>query len=229
MEEKELMTYSMPVVAFFFLIMLTPAFAQEIENSNSTQNAFQVDDASGEPELEQVSEKGIYRVLFRWPTQVLNPQGGLEVEIVFFNASAPAPTSENIPQTETNSSGASEEGSSGYNVPGSIESTLPVESYDIIIYGNNGNELFKALDQPGQSGRGTQNIEFEGNYTGPATIEISDIRPGWDSGNAAGEEQIDSVTFTTAVVPEFPVYLTGLAIASVIGAMIAVTRFKRLI
>lgn len=174
-----------------------------------------------------MSEKGFYRVLFRWPTQVLNPEGGIDVEIVFLNGSAPQPSAENIPQTETNDTGASEVGSSGYNVPGSVEATLPVESYDFAIYDNTGNELFRALDQPGQGGRGTQNIKFEVNYTGPVTIEITDIRPGWDSGETAGEDRVDSVTIAAAVVPEFPAYLIGLVIASMIGSTIAITRFKR--
>lgn len=106
---------------------------------------------------------------------------------------------------------------------------MPVESYDIAIYTSDGNDLFNALDQPGVGGGGTQNIKFEGNYTGPVTIEITDIRPGWDPGKAAGEDLIDSVTLAAAVVPEFPVYLVGVMIASMIGASVAFTRFKRLI
>jgi hypothetical protein len=224
---KDLIIYLASVVVFSLFSVFILAFAQETDNS--TQYDFQPDQTTGEPILEQWSEKGIYRVLFRWPTQVLNPEGSIAVELVFLNASAPQATSENIPETETNDTGASEKGSSGYNVPGSVESTLPVESYDIAIYTSDGNELFKALDQPGQSGRGTQNINFEGNYTGPVTIEITDIRPGWDSGETAEEDLIDSVTIAAAVVPEFPVYLIGLVITSVIGATIAITRFKRLI
>lgn len=223
MEDKDLAKYLLPVVAFFFLVTLSPAFAQEPDNS--TQYQFQANQTSGEPILEQVSGKGIYRVLFRWPTQVLNQESGLEVEIVFLNASAPAPTSENIPQTETNYTGASTPNASGFNVPGSIESTLPVESYDIAIYDSNGNELFKRVDQPGLSGRGAQNFELEANHTGPVTIAITDIRPGWDSDKAAGEDQIDSVTFSTAVVPEFPLYLLG-TLAAAIATVMAMTRTR---
>lgn len=156
-----------------------------------------------------MSDKGIYRVLLRWPTQVLDQESGLELEIVFLNASAPAPTSEN-----TNSTAPTQD-PSGLDVPESIESTLPVESYDITIRDSNGEELFKIVDQPGVGGRGAQNFKLEANHLGPVTIAITDIRPGWDSGKAAGEDQIDSVTFSTAVVPEFPVYILGiLAVAT---------------
>jgi hypothetical protein len=211
---------SLLFVSLFFM----PAFAQETDDP--TQFNFQPNQTSGEPILEQVSDKGIYRVLFKWPTPVVSPEESISVEIVFLKASAPQPTSENIPETETNDTGASEKGSSGYNVPGSIESTLPVESYDIAIYTSDGNELFRALDQPGQSGRGTQQIQLEGNYTGPVTIELSDIKPGWESGKLAGEDLTDSLTIAAAVIPEFPIYLIGLVIASMIGAAVVFTRFK---
>ncbi len=224
MEDKDIMIYLVVVMAFSFFIFLTPAFAQSV---NSTQYGFQSDQTSGEPILEQVSEKGIYRVLFRWADPVGEPQGEIAVEIVFLNASAAEPTSDNIPQTETNNTGASTPDASGFNVPGSIESTLPVESYDIAIYASNGSELFKMIDQPGFGGRGAQSIEFEGNYTGPITIEISDIKPGWNTDGTAEAELTDSVTFATAVVPEFPTFLIGLVMASTVGALIAVARIKR--
>jgi hypothetical protein len=219
--DTDLIKYFASIVVISLFLFFMPAFAQETDNS--TRYDFQANQTSGEPVLEQLSDKGIYRVLFKWPTQVLNTQGGIAVEIVFLNASAPQPTSENIPQTETNKTGASEEGSSGYNVPGSIETTLRVESYDIAIYTNDGKELFKALDQPGAGGRGTQNIQFEGNYRGPVVIEITDIKPGWDSSETSGKDLTDSVRIATAVVPEFQLYTIGV-LAAVIGTVLVLGR-----
>ena len=222
MGDKYLAAYLLPVFAFFFLVTLSPAFAQE--NVNSTQIQFQGNQTSGKPALMQISDKGIYNVLLRWPTQVLNPESGLEVEIVFLNASAPAPVSGNMSGTNNTSA----QHPTGLDVPESIESTLSVESYDINLYAGNGTELFKRLDQPGLGGRGSQNFKLEANQLGPVTIAITDIRPGWDSGKAAGEDQIDSVTFSTAIVPEFPFSALGIT-AVILGTVVAMGfRFSRM-
>jgi hypothetical protein len=207
------------------IISFLPAFAQEEPpiTPNTTQGGPQLNaTGGGEPMLEQTSEKGIYRVLLRWPQDTLNPQAGLQIEIVFLNASAPEPTAANIPQTETNTTGASTPGASGFNEPSIIETTIPVESYDIAIYADDGKELWKKVDQPGLGGRGTQRIDFAGNYTGPVTINVTNIRPGWDVGETATAEEdlTDSVSFTATVVPEFPVVATLLA-ASVAGGIAA--------
>jgi hypothetical protein len=212
------------------IVLLMPAFAQEVEPpatlKNATQDDLQLNATGGEPVLEQMSDKGIYRVLFRWPQDTLNPQGAIQVEMVFLNASAPEPTPENFPQTETNATGASTPGASGFTDPGIVESTLPIESYDIAIYADDGRELWKKVDQPGLGGRGTQRIDFAGNYTGPVTINITDIRPGWDAGGTATAEDLtDSVTFTATVVPEFPV--AAALLAAGVAATIAAARLKR--
>ena len=44
------------------ILLFLPAFAQE---ENATQNNLQLEAPGGEPELEQMSEKGTYRVLLR--------------------------------------------------------------------------------------------------------------------------------------------------------------------
>ncbi|HKZ61118.1 MAG TPA: hypothetical protein VJZ68_01705 [Nitrososphaera sp.] len=54
---------------------------------------------------------------------------------------------------------------------------LTVENYDIAIYADDGRELWEKVGQPGHGGRARQRIDFEGNYTGPVTICITDIRP----------------------------------------------------
>ncbi len=215
-------------------VLFLPAFAQEVKPpANLTDNATQGDlgfngtGTGGQlPVLEKTSEKGIYKVEFRWPQVTLNPQGGMQVEIVFLNASAPEPTPENFPQTETNATGQSTPGASGFTDPGIIETTLPVKSYDIAIYAYDGRELWKKVDQPGLGGRGTQRIQFEGNYTGPVTINITNIRPGWDVGDTSTAEDLtDSVSFTTTIVPEFPI--AAAVLAGSLAAGIAAARPRR--
>jgi len=202
------------------LLIFLPAFAQE----NEIKDDLELDAPGDEPVLEQLSEKGIYNVLLRWPQDPVSG-GGLQIEIVFLNASAPEPTPENIPQTETNDTGASTPGASGFTDPSIIEATLPVESYDIAIYGDDGTLQWEKKDQPGLGGRGTQDIDFEGNYTGPITVNITDIKPGWNTETATAEDMTDSVSFTATVVPEFPV--VALILAGGVAAGVAALRLKR--
>jgi hypothetical protein len=164
-------------------------------------------------------------VLLKWPEAIVNPQGGIQVEIVFLNASAPPPTAANIPQRESNNTGESALQDPGFNVPGIMEDTLAVNSYDMAIYSSDGNELWKKVNQPGLGGRGTQDIQFGGNITGPITIKISNITPGWlTPGTAEAKDMTDSVTFTTSVVPEFPV--AGVLLAATVTAIVAALRLR---
>ena len=207
------------VAPLAILLLFLPAFAQK---ENMTQDSLQLQ-APGdeEPVLEQMSDKATYLVQLRWPQDGPTPQVGLSIELVFLNASSPQPTEENFPQTEINETGAS-----GFTDPGIIETTLHVESYDITIYAGDGRELWEKADQPGEGGRGTQRIDFEGNYTGPITINITNIRPGWDAGGTVTAEDLtDSVSFTATVVPEFPVALALLA--GGVAAAIAAARLRQ--
>ena len=63
------------------IVLFLPAFAQDNATlNNATQGELQPN-ATGdeEPVLEQVSEKGIYKVLLRRPQDALNPQGAIQV------------------------------------------------------------------------------------------------------------------------------------------------------
>ena len=178
--------------------LMPSSFAQE---DNSTQlNAT----GTNLPVLEKISDKGIYNVQLKWPQTVDDAQNALQVEIVFVNASAPLRT-----------------------VPESIGGEpMQVESYDMALYTPNGSKLWEKQDQAGLGGRGTQRIVLESDYRGPVTVQISDIRPGWDVGNTAtAGNMTDSVTFTATVVPEFPVATGLLAIG--IAATIAVIGGRR--
>jgi hypothetical protein len=201
--------YMLSVVTLAFIIaasLLPPLFAQQ---DNATQlNATSTD----VPVLQQVSEKGIYLVELKWPQAISDVEDALQVEIVFNNASAPMPTNTTIPQREGNETGVGIE--AGLTVPEALGGEpMHVESYDIAIYTPDGRKLWEQLDQPGQGGRATQRIELESNYTGPVTIDISDIRPGGGGDETAtAADMADSVTFTATIVPEFPLVTVLLAI-----------------
>ena len=203
-------------------LLLPSSFAQR---DNATQlNATGTD----VPVLEKISDKGIYNVQLKWPQTIDDAQNALQVEIVFVNASAPLPTNNTIPQGQGNATEGGTEAS--LTVPESIgPEPLPVKSYNMTIYSPDGKKLWEKLDQPGLGGRGTQRIVLESDYRGPVTVEISDIRPGWDVGETAtAGDMTDSVTFTATIVPEFPPVATVL-LAIGITATIAALGRRRLI
>jgi hypothetical protein len=210
------------------------AAASLLPSSSSSSSFAQQDNATqlnatgtDVPVLEKISDKGIYNVQLKWPETIDDAQNALQVEIVFVNASAPLPTNNTIPEREGNATGSGTE--AGLTVPESIGGEpLPVESYDMIIYTPDGNKLWEQLDQPGLGGRGTQRIVLESDYRGPVTVEVSDIRPGWDVGETAtASDMTDSVMFTATIVPEFPIATVLLAIG--ITATIAALGRRRLI
>ena len=212
------------VLAFITAASLVPSsFAQQ---DSSPQLNITSTDA---PVLQQVSEKGIYLVELKWPLVVADAEGALQVEIVFNNASAPMPTSNTIPQREDNFTDSGVE--DARTVPESIGGEpMQVESYDMTIYTPDGRKLWEKLDQPGQGGRGTQRIDLDSNYTGPVTIDISDIRPG-GGGNetSTATDMADSVTFSVTIVPEFPIATVLLAIGIIIVTIAVQGRRQRLI
>ena len=203
--------------------LLPPLFAQQ---DNATQlNATSTD----VPVLEQISENGIYRVQLKWPQTISDVEDALQVEIVFNNASAPMPTNTTIPQSEGNETGVGTE--AGLTVPEVLRGEpMHVESYDIAIYTPDGRKLWEQLDQPGQGGRATQRIELDSNYTGPVSIDISDIRPGGGGDETTtAADMADSVTFTATIVPEFPLVTVLLAIGIIATIAVAQRRRQRLI
>jgi hypothetical protein len=238
-------SYVLEVGAFAFIIvasLLPSVFAQQdgSQQFNTTgtdtlfgQSPLPTDDTSSQlnitsadaPVLQQRSEKGIYLVELKWPLVGVDAEDSLQVELVFNNASAPPPTSDTIPQTEDNFTDSGIEDTR--TVPEILGGEpMHVESYDMAIYTPDGRKLWEQLDQPGQGGRATQRIELDSNYTGPVTIDISDIRPG-GGGNetATAADMADSVTFTVTIVPEFPLVTVLLAIGII--ATIAVQRRRQ--
>jgi len=160
--------------------------------------------------LEKVSDKGNYRVQIMWNqlgSQNTNaipsanatsspaiPKQGFEMEIDFLNASAPLPSGKTVPQKESRIRSESPIGASANQMPtpSIIQTTVPVDSYDITIYSNDGKELWKKLNQPVTAGRGVQRVVFaDSNYTGGITIQITNIK--------SGNIPLNAVTFTARV------------------------------
>jgi hypothetical protein len=153
--------------------------------------------------LEKISDKGNYRIQIMWnaltsqgsnampsgnakPSPTI-PKQGFEMEIDFLNASAPLPTGKTVPQKESSIKSESPVGASVNQVPtpSIIQTTVPIDSYDITIYSDHGQVLWKKLNQPVTGGRGVQRVIFDNtNYTGGITIQITNIKSGNIPANA---------------------------------------------
>jgi hypothetical protein len=160
--------------------------------------------------LEKISDKGSYRVQIMWNqlgSQSANaipsgnatssptiPKQGFDMEIDFLNASAPLPSGKTVPQKESAIRSESPVGGSVNQIPtpSIIQTTVPVDSYDITIYSDHGQELWKKLNQPVTAGRGVQRVVFaNSDYTGGITIQITNIK--------SGDIPPNAVTFTARV------------------------------
>src|SRR5919197_1303129 len=98
--------------------------------------------------LEKISDKGNYRVQIMLNRSSLAlPKQGFDMEIDFLNASAPLPTAKSVPQKETAIRSESPVGGrvNQLPTPSIIQTTVPIDSYDITIYTDHGQELWKKL------------------------------------------------------------------------------------
>jgi len=149
-------------------------------NTNSTSSPA-ASTGSQPPVISKISDKGIYNVQLTFistlPVQSPNllPKKGFQMEIDFLNASAPPPTTKTIPQKESAIRGESSLGMPG-SQPSIIQRLLPVDSFYITIYSNNGKVLWNKTNEPVTAGRAIETTSFNGNYTGPITILINNIK-----------------------------------------------------
>jgi hypothetical protein len=162
---------------------------------------------------EKTSEKG--NLLIQLKSSLTNDRYNFPLEIVFLNSTLPKQTPQTVPNLESNNTGDTFS-STGLSVPSTLERVVPIQSYDIIIYDSNGNELWKKTSQSATEGRATLNVEF-GDYNGNLTIMIDKIIPSKSSNNILNtdlpsrienadnmskEEQsarMDSVNFTSSL------------------------------
>jgi hypothetical protein len=136
------------------------------------------------PILTKTSDKGIYKVQLRWssPPGIQSPnslpKNGFTMEILFLNATAPEPTNQTIPQKETNVKGETslQNDATRFSEPSSIQRLVPVDSFDITIYSQDGKVLWNKSNQPVTAGRAAERITFENGYTGGITILINNIK-----------------------------------------------------
>ncbi|MGI8833136.1 MAG: hypothetical protein ACR2IS_10930 [Nitrososphaeraceae archaeon] len=152
------------------------------------------------------------------------------MEIVFLNATAPPATPKTFPTTETNETGAATTmGATGYTDPSLIERMVPIQSYDMSVYSDDGRELWKKANQAVQGGRAYERVTFEEPYKGNITFSIFNIKgtggiigtiaaplsdttsnnttpttAGKGNNNDKSETTTDSVKFTATVIQMEP-------------------------
>ena len=201
----------------FLLILSFPVYAQDLPGreskeeqleppGNTSVSSNQSDIVLNStktdiPVLEKISDNGTYRVQIRWgQSPSLLPENGFDMEIVFLNASAPPSTPQTFPTTETNESDASRLGSTGYTDPSLIERMVPIQSYDMTVYSDDGRELWKKENQAVQGGRAYERVTLEQPYTGNITISIQNIKgAGGLSGTIAGPLSETSSNLTSSI------------------------------
>ncbi|HKO40946.1 MAG TPA: hypothetical protein VJU85_06755 [Nitrososphaeraceae archaeon] len=129
--------------------------------------------------FEKTSNNG--DLLVQLKSSLTHDRYNFPLEIVFLNSTLPTHTSQSVPNLESNNTGDTFS-STGLSVPSSLERVVPIQSYDIIIYDANGNEIWKKTSQTATEGRATQNVEF-GDYNGKLTIVIDKIKLSQTSNN----------------------------------------------
>jgi hypothetical protein len=157
------------------------------------------------PILTKTSDKGIYKVQLRWssPPGIQSPnslpKNGFTMEILFLNATAPEPTNQTIPKNGTNlrDDTSLQNGATPISEPSSNQNLLPIDSFDITIYSEDGKVLWHKSNPPIIAGKAAEKITFANGYTGGITILINNIKAssGIDSTTAA---RLSNTNITTA-------------------------------
>jgi hypothetical protein len=155
------------------------------KSNNPITNDTQLKSSStGVPILTKISDNGIYNVQLRWSNPIgiqspnILPKNGFDMEVLFLNATAPEPTNQTIPQKETTPKGETslQNEATRFSEPSSIQRLVPVDSFDITIYSQDGKVLWNKSNQPVTAGRAAERITFENGYTGGITILINNIK-----------------------------------------------------
>ena len=197
-------------IIFLLIFSIVPVFiSNQVFSQNEKLENWKLDSLVSE----KTSEKG--NLLIQLKSSLTSDPSNFPLEIVFLNSTLPKQTPQTVPNLESNNSGDTFS-SAGLSVPSTLERVVPIQSYDIIIYDANGNELWKKTAQSATEGRANLNVEF-GDYNGKLTIVIDKILPTKSSNNIlntdlpsrientnnmSNEEQsstIDSVNFTSSL------------------------------
>lgn len=197
-------------IMFLLICGIVPIFiGNQVFSQNEKLENWKLDSLVSE----KTSEKG--NLLIQLKSSLTSDPSNFPIEIVFLNSTLPKQTPQTVPNVESNNTGDTFS-STGLSVPSTLERVVPIQSYDIIIYDANGNELWKKTSQSATEGRATLNVEF-GDYNGKLTIVIDKIIPSKSSNNIlntdlpsrienadnmSNEEQssrMDSVNFTSSL------------------------------
>ena len=197
-------------IMFLLICGIVPIFiGNQVFSQNEKLENWKLDSLVSE----KTSEKG--NLLIQLKSSLTSDPSNFPLEIVFLNSTLPKQTPQTVPNLESNNTGETFS-STGLSVPSTLERVVPIQSYDIIIYDANGNELWKKTAQSATEGRANLNVEF-GDYNGKLTIVIDKILQSKSSNNIlntdlpsrientdnmSNEEQssrMDSVNFTSSL------------------------------
>jgi hypothetical protein len=197
-------------IMFLLIFSIVPIFiGNQVFSQNEKLENWKLDSLVSE----KTSEKG--NLLIQLKSSLTSDPSNFPLEIVFLNSTLPKQTPQTVPNLESNNTGDTFS-ATGLSVPSTLERVVPIQSYDIIIYDANGNELWKKTAQSATEGRANLNVEF-GDYNGKLSIVIDKILPTKSSNNIlntdlpsrientnnmSNEEQsstIDSVNFTSSL------------------------------
>ncbi|MGH9923995.1 MAG: hypothetical protein ACRD5B_01335 [Nitrososphaeraceae archaeon] len=174
---------------------------QENISKSSTENQTS---SPSLPILTGLSDNGTYEVELRWssPLDIQSPailsKNGFDMELLFLNASSQETTPETVPGDNSNLTMDFERSiTSEVANLSTVEPIVPLESFDMTIYDDEGNELWSKMDQTLTAGRALMRVMLDPNYSGGITITVSDIKsPKTSSSNEKADE---SVRFTATV------------------------------
>jgi hypothetical protein len=159
------------------------------------------------PIITEVSDKGTYKVELRWssPLDIQSPailsKDGFDMELLFLNASSPEATPQTMQGNNSNLTMDFERSiTSAVSNLSTIEPIVPVDSFDITIYDDKGDELWNKMDQTLTAGRAPMRVMLDPNYSGGITITVDDIKSPLTSGS--NEKADESVRFTATVQGE---------------------------
>jgi hypothetical protein len=190
------MIYFMVFIASIFIFFIPAnSLAQIKVNNTSDQKAWETIHL-GTPVLQKLSDNKVYMVTLK--SGQASAAYGLNFEIVFLNATS---TNLNTPPANAESNVSTDKNASvGMTVPSVVEHVIPVKSFDIRIFGSNGNELFNKIKEEPHGGRILEKVDIT-NYTGHITIDISNIilDPSW---NDIVKKQLNQTSDTSKTISD---------------------------
>ncbi|MGA8763609.1 MAG: hypothetical protein WB562_12155 [Candidatus Sulfotelmatobacter sp.] len=139
-------------------------------NFSSSSNTTKLSNPNSAP-VSKISDKGIYNVQLKWSSSLPNQspsslsKQGFTLELLFQNASSLV-------------------GTGGYP-----QRVVPVDSFNMTIYGNHGKVLWSKTNEPATAGKAVETVNFTKGYGGDITILINAIKSSVLKGT-------DSVKFT---------------------------------